>query len=123
MRSTLQPAKTGTFQTIPYPTTFSTYIVGIQNLIIEVDAKYIREMLNHPNLQPNAVINQWIGGIFTYTFKLIHIPAKNFKGTDRLSWRRKGDNDTKPEESDEDSDDDLDDFNKDIKEWYSESSD
>ncbi len=102
---------------------FRLYIVGVQNLIVEVDAKYIKEMLNRPDLQPNAVINRWIGGILTYTFKLIHVPAKNFKGTDGLSWRRKADDDTKPEESDKDSDDDLDDFNKDIKAWYSESSD
>ena len=102
---------------------FRLYIVGVQNLIVEVDAKYIKEMLNRPDLQPNAVINRWIGGILMYTFKLIHVPAKNFKGTDGLSLRRKADDDTEPEESDEDSDDDLDDFNKDIKEWYSESSD
>src|SRR6266481_8566155 len=94
---------------------FRLYIVGVQNLIVEVNAKYIKEMLNCPNLQPNAVINRWIGGILTYTFKLIHVPAKNFKGTVGLSWRRKADDDTKPEESNEDSDDDLDDFNKDIK--------
>ena len=64
---------------------FQLYIIGVKNLIVEVDAKYIKEMLNHPDLQPNAVINHWIGGILTFTFKLIHISAKNFKGTDGLS--------------------------------------
>ena len=33
------------------------YIIGVKNLIVEVDTKYIKEMLNHPDLQPNAVIN------------------------------------------------------------------
>ena len=83
---------------------FRLYIIGVKNLIVEVDAKYIKEMLNHPDLQPNAVINQWIGGILTFSFKLIHVPAKNFKGTNGLSQRRRADDDTDPEESDEDTD-------------------
>ena len=36
---------------------FRLHIIGVKNLIIEVDAKYIKEMLNHPDIQPNAVIN------------------------------------------------------------------
>ena len=36
---------------------FQLYIIGVKNLIVEVNAKYIKEMLNHPDLQPNAVIN------------------------------------------------------------------
>jgi len=88
-------------------------------------------MLNRPDLQPNAVINQWIGGILTYTFKLVHIPAKNFKGTDGLSRRRRADNDTDPEESDEDDEENDDedgtedqesDIDKNIKDWASEAS-
>src|SRR6266481_9786657 len=67
----------GLYRTLQH---FQLYIVGVQNLIVEVDAKYIREMLNRPNLQPNAVTNRCIGGILMYTFKLIHVPAKNFKG-------------------------------------------
>ena len=84
-------------------------------------------MLNHPDLQPNAVINRWIGGILTFSFKLVHIPAKNFKGTDGLSWRRRADDDTDPEESDKDTDEDNEtnqesDIDKKIQEWTSESS-
>ena len=110
---------------------FRLYIVGVQNLIVEVDAKYIKEMLNRPDLQPNAVINRWIGGILTYTFKLVHIPAKNFKGTDGLSRRRRADDDTDPEESDEDDEENDDedgtedqesDIDKNIKDWVSEAS-
>ena len=36
---------------------FQLYIIGVRNLIIEVDAKSIKEMLNHPDLQPNAIIS------------------------------------------------------------------
>ena len=84
-------------------------------------------MLNHPDLQPNAIINRWIGGILTFSFKLIHIPAKNFKGTDGLSWRRRADDDTDPEESNKDTDEDDEtdqesDIDKNIREWTSESS-
>jgi len=35
------------------------YIIGVKNLIVEVDAKFIKGMLNEPDLQPNAVINRW----------------------------------------------------------------
>ena len=105
----------------------STLYHWSQNLIVEVDTKYIKEMLNHPNLQPNAVINRWIGGILTFSFKLVHVPAKNFKGTDGLSWRRRADDDTDPEESDKDTDEDDEtdqesNIDKNIQEWTSESS-
>ena len=114
----------GLYRTLQH---FRLYIIGVKNIIIEVDAKYIKEMLNHPDPQPNAVINRWIGGILTFSFKLIHIPAKNFKGTDGLSQRRRADDDTDPEESDEDTDEDDEtdqesDIDKNIQEWTSESS-
>ena len=66
-----------------------------------------------------------------YTFKLIHIPAKNFKGTNGLSRRRIADDDIDPEESDEDDEEDDDedgtedqesDIDKNIKDWASEAS-
>ena len=41
-----------------------------------------------------------------FSFKLVHVPAQNFKGTDGLSWRRRADDDTDPEESNEDTDED-----------------
>ena len=64
---------------------FHLYIIGAQNLIVEVDAKYIKGMLNEPELQPNAVINRWIQGILLFDFTLVHIPASKFKGPDALS--------------------------------------
>ena len=63
------------------------YIIGIKNLHIEVDAMYIKGMLNDPDLQPNAAINHWIQGILMFDFKLIHVPADRHKGPDALSRR------------------------------------
>jgi hypothetical protein len=37
---------------------FRLYLIGVKNLIVEVDAKYIKGMLNAPDLQPNAAMNR-----------------------------------------------------------------
>ena len=66
---------------------YRLFIVGVKNLHVEVDAKYIKGMLNEPDLQPNATINRWIQGILLFDFKLIHVPATQFKGPDALSRR------------------------------------
>lgn len=63
------------------------YLVGVNKLIVEVDAKYIRGMLNDPDLQPNASINRWIQGILLFDFELVHVPATKFKAPDALSRR------------------------------------
>ena len=55
------------------------------NLVVEVDAKYIRGMLNKPKKQPSAIISRWIQGILIYDFELVHAPATKFKGPDALS--------------------------------------
>ena len=34
------------------------FLVGIPKFTIEVDASYIKGMLNNPDLQPSAIINQ-----------------------------------------------------------------
>ena len=64
---------------------FHIYIIGVRNLIVEVDAKYIKGMLNEPELQPNAVINRWIQGILSFDFTLVHVPGIHFRGPDTLS--------------------------------------
>jgi hypothetical protein len=51
------------------------FIVRVQNLVIEVDAKYIKGMINNPDIQPNTTINRWIAGILLFRFKLVHIPC------------------------------------------------
>ena len=63
------------------------YIISVKTLHVEVDAQYIKGMLNEPDLQPNAAINRWIQGILMFHFKLIHVPAEKHKGPDALSRR------------------------------------
>ena len=76
------------------------YIIGVKNLIVEVDAKYIKGMLNEPDLQPNATINRWIQGIKLFTFKLVHIPADQHRGPDALSCRPLAEGEVIEEEDD-----------------------
>lgn len=63
------------------------YLIGIRNLIVEVDARYIKGMLANPDLDPSASINRWILAILTFHFILIHIPG-TMHGPDGLSRRR-----------------------------------
>ncbi|KIN96364.1 hypothetical protein M404DRAFT_33342 [Pisolithus tinctorius Marx 270] len=42
-------------------------------------------MINNPDLQPNATINQWITGVLLFSFKLMHVPANRHAGPDGLS--------------------------------------
>jgi transposase InsO family protein len=66
---------------------YRLYLIGVKNLHVEVDAKYIKGMLNEPDLQPNASMNRWIQGILLFDFKLVHVKAENHKGPDALSRR------------------------------------
>jgi hypothetical protein len=63
------------------------YLIGVKTLHVEVDAQYIKGMLNEADLQLNAAINRWIQGILMFNFTLIHVPATKFKGPDALSRR------------------------------------
>ena len=75
------------------------HLVGVRNLIVEMDAVFIRGMLNNPDVQPNAVINRWIAAILLFDFKLVHVPADKHQGPDGLSRR-------KPAEGENDEEDD-----------------
>ena len=77
-------------------THYRIYLIGAENLHIEVDAKYIKGMLNQPDLQPSSAMNRWIQGILLFDFKLIHVPAHQFRGPDALSRRRLADNESIP---------------------------
>jgi hypothetical protein len=66
---------------------YRIYIIGVKNLVVEVDAKYLKGMLNNPDIQPNATINQWIASILLFDFKLVHVPAIHHTATDGLSCR------------------------------------
>jgi len=61
------------------------YIIGVRNLIVEVDTSYIKGMLRNPNIQLNASINRWIAAILLFDFKLVHVPTNKHKGPDGLS--------------------------------------
>ncbi|RDX44910.1 hypothetical protein OH76DRAFT_1457873 [Lentinus brumalis] len=63
------------------------YPIGIKHLILEVDAKYIKDMLNNPDLQPNATINCWIQGVLLFDFELQHLPTDKHWGPDAISRR------------------------------------
>jgi hypothetical protein len=54
--------------------------------VVEVDAKYIKGMINNPDIQPSASINQWISAILLFDFRLRHVPGKEH-GPDGLSRR------------------------------------
>lgn len=66
------------------------YLVGVKRLVVEMDAKFIKGMLNSPDVQPNMTLNRWIEGILLFDFTLRHVPAKMFGGVDGLSRRRRG---------------------------------
>lgn len=66
---------------------YRLYVVGVKDLLVRVDAKYIKGMLNNPDIQPNATINRWIAGILLFDFELEHTPGEKHT-PDGLSRRR-----------------------------------
>jgi hypothetical protein len=66
--------------------TLKLYIIGVRNLIVEVDAQHIKGMLQNPDLAPSASINRWISAILTFHFTLVHVPGERH-GPDGLSRR------------------------------------
>ncbi|KIL53794.1 hypothetical protein M378DRAFT_47287, partial [Amanita muscaria Koide BX008] len=62
------------------------YLIGVRNLIVEVDARYIKEMLQNPDMAPSAAMNRWILAILTFHFDLVHVPGI-MHGPDGLSRR------------------------------------
>ena len=55
---------------------YKIFIVGVRNLIIEVDVRYIHGMLNNPDTALSASVNCWIVSILTFHFELRHVPDK-----------------------------------------------
>jgi len=78
------------------------YLIGVRNLIIEVDARYIKGMLANPDLHPGASINRWILAILTFHFELIPVPGTSH-GPDGLSRRvpQPGDEPDHPDDIDD----------------------
>ena len=50
-----------------------------------MDSKYVKDMINNPDLQPNTTINRWIASILLFHFKLHHISADRHTGPGGLS--------------------------------------
>ena len=62
------------------------HLIGVWNLIVEVDAKYIRGMLANPDIASLASINWWILSILMFHFTLVHVLGTHH-GPDGLSRR------------------------------------
>ncbi|KAG8781506.1 hypothetical protein FRC15_008612 [Serendipita sp. 397] len=80
---------------------FSHFLFGPSEFMVEVDAKYIKRMLNSPEAVPNTTTNRQIEGILRFPIKLRHIPAKDHSGPDALSRRRRVSEDGVDDDSDE----------------------
>ena len=61
------------------------YLIGIQNLIVEVNTWYIKGMLSNPDITPSASINHWIVSILLFHFTLVHVPGTRHR-PNGLSW-------------------------------------
>ena len=68
------------------------WLFGARKLIVETDAKYIKGMLENPDMMPNATINRWIDEILLYHFVLRHKAGATF-GPDGLSRRPRQEDD------------------------------
>jgi hypothetical protein len=62
------------------------WLFGARKLVVETDAKYIKGMLENPDMMPTATINRWIDEILLYHFTLRHKAGVTF-GPDGLSRR------------------------------------
>lgn len=87
------------------------WLFGARKLIVETDAKYIKGMLQNPDMMPTATINRWIDEILLYHFTLRHKAGATF-GPDGLSRRPRQEKDPPIEISsdDEEVEADLPDF-------------
>ena len=60
------------------------YLIGVWNLIVEVDTQYIEGMLSNPDIAPSANVNCWIISILLFHFTLVYVPGTRH-GPDGLS--------------------------------------
>jgi hypothetical protein len=77
------------------------YLIGVRNLVVEVNARYIKGMLSNPDISPSASINRWIVAILTFHFDLVHVPGMHH-GPDGLSRRPQQDGDEEDRDDEED---------------------
>lgn len=77
------------------------YLIGVCNLIIEVDAQHIKGMLKNPNIALSASVNRWIALILIFHFTLVYVPGIKH-GPDGLSrWPRQSHNPPSVDDDDE----------------------
>jgi hypothetical protein len=76
------------------------HFTGVADLVVEMDAQYMRDMLANPDIQRSAAINRWISAIQLFDFKLVHVPAEKHQGPDSLEpiLSEDDDDDGDPEE-------------------------
>src|SRR3981189_3153060 len=55
------------------------YLIGVRNLVVEVDARYIKGMLANPDISPSASINRWIVTILMFHFEFVHIAGSHHR--------------------------------------------
>jgi len=73
------------------------WLIRAKKLVVEVDAQYIKGMLNKPDLHPNAAMNRWITAILIFDFELVHVPGTKHKGPNGLLRRRVADSEEERE--------------------------
>ena len=73
------------------------WLIGMKKLVVEMDAQYIKGMLNKLDLHPNAAMNRWIAVILMFDFKLVYVPGTKHKGPDGLLRRKLADSEEERE--------------------------
>lgn len=81
------------------------FTIGVKRFVVEMDAKFIKGMLNNPTLHPSDAVNRWIAAILPSDFELVHVPADKHTSAGGLSRRPAA-----PEDPPPDDPDDLDDW-------------
>ena len=73
------------------------YLIGVRNLVVEVDVRYIKGMLVNPDLTPSASINCRIVSILLFHFTLVHVPGTQHSPNGLSRWlKQPADEDDKP---------------------------
>src|SRR3979490_1420465 len=76
-RSTPSPSSKSMASIVPLLRSLRLYLIGVRNLVVEVDARYIKGMLANPDISPSASINRWIVSILTFHFNLVHVAGSH----------------------------------------------
>jgi hypothetical protein len=93
-------------------------LVGLARFTVETDAKYIKGMLNNPDIQPNAAVNRWIAAVLLFDFDLVHVPGTKHMVADGLSRRQPMEEDPQEEDDFEDWIDKVHGFAMEVLNWH-----